>query len=154
MDVAALVISIISLVATILIAIVEVIQAKSLNDTSIEAEYFDFLYKEIMLKKIPMGRIKMTFNKENRLIGTTEFLEAIKELRKNTVYYQYTDSKFFKELKTILVEIEDYIILSENKIHLGEEQTEFFSEIHNKLSKMYNILLKKQKSRWFKNFRK
>lgn len=145
LEIIALVLSVLSFVVSIILAIYEIKKAKDLNDITLESVYFDDLYKEILVKRIPNSRAKMTFDSNYHLIGTDDLIDNIKELRKNSLYFQYADKKFYEKLKSKLFDIEDYIIKMEDKQVFGEEQIEFYNTVHNKLSDIYSLMLKKYK---------
>lgn len=82
MDIAALIISIISLIATTIIGVYELKSNREINDITLEADFFDFLYKDLMIKQIPACRAKLLFDQNNKLTGADDLIDAISEMRK------------------------------------------------------------------------
>ena len=144
MEVAALIISIVSLLFSTAIAICEIKENRKINDISLESEYFDYLFKELLLKEIPKSRAQISFDRESILIDTEALVTTLNEIRHSALYFQYTDTEFFNQLKTALRNLEDYLIQSDGKQMIGEEQTEFFNTVKDGIIKIYDIMKKKQ----------
>lgn len=144
MEVAAFVLSIISILASIGLAIWQIIENRKINDISIESEYFDYLFKELLLKEIPKSRAQISFDMNSQLINTEALITTLNQIRHSALYFQYTDREFFNQLKTALMDLEDYLVKSDGKQMVGEEQTEFFNNIKEGIIKIYDIMKKKQ----------
>lgn len=140
MEIIALIISILSLIASITIALFQFFQNRKNNRLSIEAEYFDEIFKEFLLKDLPKNRKIITFGIDYKLKNTSELIESLNNLRHDTLYFQYTDKEFYKQLKDALSDLEDYIIDSQNKEMIGEEQVEFYVTMQEKIQIIYKIL--------------
>lgn len=144
MEVAAFVLSIISILASIGLTIWQIIENRKINDISIESEYFDYLFKELLLKEIPKSRAQISFDMNSQLINTEALITTLNQIRHSALYFQYTDREFFNQLKTALMDLEDYLVKSDGKQMVGEEQTEFFNNIKEGIIKIYDIMKKKQ----------
>ena len=140
MEIIALIISILSLIASITIALFQFFQNRKNNRLSIEAEYFDEIFKEFLLKDLPKNRKIITFGIDYKLKNTSELIESLNNLRHDTLYFQYTDKEFYKQLKDALSDLEDYIIDSQNKEMIGEEQVEFYVTMQERIQIIYKIL--------------
>lgn len=81
------------------------------------------------------GRIKLT--------GITEMTNILKNLRKKSSFYKFTDKKFYKKLTEYIIEVEDYYSRKLNTVDDNEKYDKFKSESKEKISKLYKILLKK-----------
>lgn len=143
MDIAALIISIISLMATTIIGIYELKSNRKINDITLEADFFDFLYKDLMIKQIPSCRAKLLFDQNNKLTGADDLIDAISEMRKKSIYYQYTDKLFYDRIKLKLQNIEDMLQESCDLKMLAEDQTDFFNNLQKEMKELYELLLKK-----------
>lgn len=144
MEIAAFVLSIISILASIGLAIWQIIENRKINDISIESEYFDYLFKELLLKEIPKSRAQISFDMNSQLINTEALITTLNQIRHSALYFQYTDREFFNQLKTALMDLEDYLVKSDGKQMVGEEQTEFFNTVKDGIIKIYDIMKKKQ----------
>ena len=56
--------------------------------------------------------------------------------------FMYNNSNFYNQLKTKLQNLEDYLILTEAKQVLADEQTAFWSEVQESLKGIYEIISK------------
>lgn len=140
METAALIISIISLLSTSSIAVYEFMESRNINETNLEAETFNMLFRNLMLKELPMARAKLMFNQEHRLVGADDVINIISLMRKNSVYYQYVDVNFYNKIRTKLLEIEDVLQEASDKQYIGEDQTSFFIKLGTLMRDLYNIL--------------
>lgn len=145
MDIAALIISIISLFVGIGIAIYEVIENRRINNISLESVYFDSLYKDFLLKQIPIARTKIIFDKDSKLSDTDELIDILNEMRNNSLYFRYVDKDFYDKIKELLQDLEDFIMSSSDKKIAGEDQTDFFKTMQDKISAIYELMLSKYK---------
>lgn len=143
MDIAAFILSIISMIVTAMIATYELLQNRKINDITLEAEYFDFLFKESMLRQIPLSRAKLVFDGNGKLTGTDELIDVLNSIRKDSIYFQYTDSNFYEKLKKQLQSIEDLLDKTADKIVVAEDQTKFFNELKKHIEILYDLMLKK-----------
>ncbi len=143
MDIAAFILSIISIIATVIIATYELVQNRKINDITLEAEYFDFLFKESMLRQIPLSRAKLVFDGNGKLTGTDDLIEVLNSMRRNSIYFQYTDGTFYEKLKKQLQGIEDLLDETADKNVVAEDQTKFFNELKENIETLYDLMLKK-----------
>lgn len=138
-----LVISIISLLISTGLAIYKIYDTKKMDKAKMETEYFDSLYKDYLLIKLPKARAKMLFGQDYKLIGSQELTQLLNDIRQDSLYFMYSDSIFYNDLKCQLQNLEDYIVSHEDKSLIAEEQTEFLSNIQKKLTNIYELMLKK-----------
>jgi hypothetical protein len=143
MDIVALVLSIVSIIVTIIFTIYELVENRKINDITLEAEYFDFLFKELLLKQIPLSRVRLVFDGNGKLTGADDLIEVLSSMRKNSIYFQYTNPKFYKKLKKQLQGIEDLLEETVDKKLIAEDQTIFFNELKEKMEFLYNLMRKK-----------
>lgn len=144
---AAFVLSIISLVLSVLvgigIAIYEVKSSKKLNDISLETSYFNKLYKDYLLIDLPKHRKLITFNYEGKLIGTEDLIAGLKKIREDSLYYFYTDQKFYNQLKKCVQDLEDYILITEDRFVDNMDQVDVHNEITDKIKDIYKVMCSK-----------
>ncbi len=147
LELAAFILSIISLVLTILvgfvIAVYEVKSSKKLYDISLESSYFNDLYKDYLLIDLPKHRKVITFSYQGKLIGTEDLLNGLKDIRENSLYYYYTDKHFYDKLKACVQDLEDYITITEDKVISGVDQFEVHNDITNKIKELYGVMTAK-----------
>ena len=113
------------------------------NKVNLEAEYFRDLYKEHLLTSLPKKRLLLHFE-DGILCDMDDFLNELNSIRQNSLYFYYVDTKFYMELKSILQNLEDYLIECGNQVIIDKEnQDAVFQEIQEKLKDLYDLLMKK-----------
>lgn len=75
-----------------------------------------------------------------RLDDTKKFTDELNEMLGGALYYKYNDNDFYKKLKGMVQEIEDYVMDCGNKKYEQEEQSEVYNSIQEKLEKMYKLI--------------
>ncbi len=154
MEIVGVVLSIISICISVIIAIVEAVNAYRINKINIEAEYFDELYKKILIEKLPLARRKIIIAQDGLLTGIDEFNNVLNDIRISSTYYAYADKEFYDELKKALEETENFLINSSNKKISSEDQLDFLKDLNDKITEVYNIMQKKCSGINSNNFKK
>lgn len=145
MELAALIISIISIAITVVFAIVQIINDKRLNDINLEAELSKEIFKEYLTLKFPDAISKISFE-GNKLSNIVDLQNELNSLRSSIKFFKYCDEKFFNEFKTKSQELEDYIVSNEGKIFRFEEQGTVTQTIIEKMSAIYGLIGQKYKN--------
>ncbi|MFH0580870.1 hypothetical protein [Streptococcus mitis] len=110
------------------------------------SKIFQDIYFELMQYKIPKAESDINYIHTNgriKLTGITDMTDILKILRKKSSFYKFTDEKFYKLLTDYIMEIENYYSIVLNTVDDDEKYRKFKSESREKISKLYNILLKK-----------
>lgn len=144
MDLAALILSIISLVATTILSIYEIVNALKVNDINLEAELSKDAFKEYLTETIPIAMSNISFV-NNRLSHIEELQNALNSFRKKLRFYQYCDKKFYNKFKRSSQDIENYIVLNEGKEYEPIEFAVVNKEITKKIKKLYKVCQNKYK---------
>lgn len=140
MDKVALFLSIMSIVITIIIAMIEARRTYRINKTSLESDYFKKIFMEHLINSIPKCRRYIWFDKSGKLKDTKMLSNELKQIRQDSLYFLYNDKKFYDKLKYITQELEDYLVSKEDTIFHGEEQTDALNYIQEKLKELYKII--------------
>ena len=146
MEVAALIISIISLVTTCIFAFFEIQSNRKLNRINLESVYIMEIYKEYLTISIPQARKNLRFDANNRLIDIGALKNVLIEMCQKSSYYLYADKTFYTTLKTHLQSLEDYIVNNENKSFEPEDQAEVLNNIEKNLGEIYKCINKKYRN--------
>lgn len=158
MALTAIIISVISIVVTIYFSVVQHRRENKLNQTNLESVYFNDIYKEILIKDIPVGLRYIHISQEGIISNTDKLTESLQKIFQVSVYYQYNDENFYNELKSKCQEIEDYILESQQRPLLETDRSVFNSKIQRETKKLYQIVntkflgTKKYKLNFFKSF--
>ncbi|MBQ6718553.1 MAG: hypothetical protein IJN22_06615 [Clostridia bacterium] len=143
MQVISLVLSVVSLIVSIIVGVYDKKVDKKLNNISIASTYFNDLYKDLLLNKIPQNRKKITITANGKLVGSDDLIQTLKDIRSNSLYFFYTDVTFYNNLKTKLQDLENYILASEDEELFGEEQTTVLNQISDKIADVYKVMTEK-----------
>lgn len=125
---------------SIIVAIVEYVRDVKLSRVSLESEYFKDIYKEHLVFKIPNARKYVKFDSVNKLIDTDNLINELQALRQDSLYFQYNNHAFYKELKESIQKLEDYLVQNTNKEFIGEEQTQVYTYIKECIDDIYRII--------------
>lgn len=145
MDVAALIISILSLLISIVFAVAEIKNSKKINDINLDAELSRDIIKLYLTEKFPVAISKIHFPKQ-KLTQIGPLQVELNGLRNSLKFFKYYDNSFYKELKKKTQDLEDYIVQNEGKKYSVDEQGEVMDEIRNRMSDIYKCLNKKYKN--------
>ena len=140
MDIAALIISVIALVTSVIVACVEYYRDFKITTINLEFEFYKEIYMEHLIKKIPRARDVIWIDEGYMVRDTQMLLDELNEVRRDSLYFMYNNKGFYQELKESLQELEDYIVSSEGKVILTNEQGVFFQKIQIGLDKIYRII--------------
>lgn len=135
----AIIVSIISIIVSAITAFVAYRQNVKLNRINMKARYYEKIFDEYLIKKIPQARKYLRFDK-NRLVDSQQLSEALSALLNDSLYFKYDDREFYKKLKQLIQEIEDYVLECGNSVYEPEEQAQVYIEIQNKLEKLYRYI--------------
>ena len=145
MDVAALIISILSLLVSIVFAALEIRNSKKINDINLEAELSKDIIKEYLTQKFPDAISKIHF-KGKKLTEIVPLQTALNGLRKELRFFKYCDNVFYTKLKAQTQQLEDYIVNNEGKLFNTDEHGEVMDEIRNQMTSIYALLNQKYKN--------
>lgn len=145
MDIAALIISICSLLISSAIAIREIQSNKRINDINLEAELSKDIIKEYVTRVFPQSISKIYF-KKRKLTNIAPLQTGLNGLRNRLKFFKYCDNTFFIELKIKTQALEDYIVNNEGRTFPAEDQGEVMDEIRRQMTDIYLLLKKKYKN--------
>lgn len=145
MEVAAFVLSIVSLIISSCLAYLEIVSGKKINDINLEAELSKEIIKNYLTEIFPAAISEIYFKKK-RLTNIVPLQNALNELRKNLRFFKYCDSSFFTNLKEKTQSLEDYIVNNEGCSFDTEDQGEVMIEIRKKMTDIYTLLKEKYKN--------
>ena len=134
------IIAIIALIISVVVALYDIFIAKRANKTNLNSYYFNEIYREHLIHKIPDSRKYIKIDLNGKLVGYKKIVQEMKELQTDSLYYKYVDKKYHKKLVEQARKIEDFIIDSIEKRFFEEEETDFWNELKKELSVLYKIL--------------
>ncbi|MBS6195469.1 MAG: hypothetical protein KH828_07815 [Clostridiales bacterium] len=134
------ILSIIAIVISVLVMIVEYIKDMKLSRLNLESEYFKDIYKEHLVYKIPVARKCVKFDVMNKLSETDGLIDELQQLRQDSLYFQYNNITFYKNLKETIQRLEDYLVKNTGKEFVGEEQTQVYNIIKKDIDEIYKLI--------------
>jgi len=140
MEVAALVISIIALLVSIVVACIEYFRDFKIAKIGLEFEFYREIYKEHLIYKIPEARNVMWIDEKRYLRDSDKLIEELNRIRRDSLYFMYNNRPFYEELKTQLQKLEDYIIKAGEKELAIDEQATFLNTVQDSLDGIYRVI--------------
>ncbi|WP_214856546.1 MULTISPECIES: hypothetical protein [unclassified Exiguobacterium] len=156
MALAAIIISLISVIVTIYFSVVQHLRENRLNQTNLESVYFNDIYKKILIKDIPTGLKYMRISTTGDIKDTERLRESLQQMFQVSVYYQYNDENFYNTLRSKCEEIEDYILEKQERPLSTTDIEIFNTKIRRQIKELYQIVndkflgTKKYKLKFFK----
>ena len=144
MDIIAIAISIISLIASIVLACKQTKSSFYINDINLEAELSKDTFKIYLTEKIPKAISNISFD-GNRLTNIDELQDALNSFRNDLVYFKYLDEVFYNDFKNAAQNLEDYIVKNEGKTVENTDIANILQEIVEKIKVLYAVCRVKYK---------
>ena len=136
---ASAVIAVISMLVTVVIFRLNYNQAKRISEITLKSNYYTKIFDAYLIEKIPAARKYIRFQND-RLVDTNELVNVLTDMRRDALYFKYSNKSFYNKLKEITQKIEDYIMNCGNRNLEPEEQAGVFLEIHKMISELYSVI--------------
>ena len=137
MEKMSIVLSVVEIIISLAVAFIEYRRDYSISRMALEAEFFKEIYKKHLICLIPDARKYIWFNQEGILSDVDNLIDELKKLKQDSLYFYYNDTKYYKKLKQLCQELEEFLEENAGKIFLAEEQGEVVNRIHKKIRKIY-----------------
>lgn len=137
-----LVLSIIAIVISVIAIGFEFFGSQRINRINLEAKFYEEIYNEFLLEKIPNARNKLTYN-NNILSGTEDLIDVLNDIRRKSLFFKYRDEKYYENLCKHLQDFEDELV-QKSDVSLDNEQfCKFTKYVNDSLEEIYNIIISK-----------
>ena len=83
-----LVLSIIAIVISVIAMCSEFFGSQRISRINLEAHFFEEIYNDYLLDKLPSARNKVTYN-NNIVTGTEELVDVLNEIRRKSIFFKY-----------------------------------------------------------------
>lgn len=143
MDLAAIIISVIALIASIIVAVVQYKSNIRINHINLEAIYFNDIYKDYLIKKLPKSRSLLHIDSGGKLLYINDLVIDLQQMRKDSLYYLYKDKAYYTELKKSLQKLEDFLVEQSANTIPHEEYANFHYKIEEDLREIYSLITNK-----------
>lgn len=118
--------------------------AKTNSVKNLESIYFNAIFKDILIYKIPKAQKKIYINESGKIQDDSDFIKLLNEIRNKSLYFKYTDKDFYDRLVKKLQDLEDYIVNRGNKQIL--DRNIFLQSINEKVEDLYRLLIEYYKN--------
>lgn len=145
MDIAALIISIVALLASSVIAIVQIANNKKYHEVNLDANLSGEIFKEYLTENFPRAFQKICF-RNNKLSDIDEMHKVLLSFMQKIRFYRYLDENFHTKIVTLCQGLEDYIVMSEDSKFTAEEQRKANEIIVSYIKDIYREINKKYKN--------
>lgn len=135
--------SIIAIVISLFTLFIEFYRDLKINKTNLKSEYFKQLYFEILLEKIPKSRNDLVFGNNGFLLNYDSFIGLFFMILDKSMYYKYTDSKYYYNLKESIESLEDYVFEAANVSFSAELRQSVLSDIDERVENIFSVLTDK-----------
>ncbi len=145
MDIIALICSILAVIISIVTIVVDYARDMRINTINLNSVYFDEIFKEHLIYKLPQSRRTLTISSSGKLNGTQNLINELNQIRKDSLYFCYADNEFYKGLWDRLTSLEDYIVCSEME-NFSEDvkKQNFYYKIQISINDIYRYINSKQ----------
>lgn len=122
------------------IAIGDVTVNRKMNKSNLNSYYFNEIYREHLISKIPQARKRISINYNGNLVGYEDMVQEMKDIQSDSLFYKYNNEKYFEKLKKAAQNVEDFLIAEAGETFSREEQVHFMNELHKRMTELYKIL--------------
>lgn len=112
-------------------------QTKKMNNLNIKARYFEKIFDDYLIYKIPEARMYIRFNESGKLDDFQKLIDILCEMRKAALFFKFDNKSFYSDLKSSTQELEDYLSKCGNRKFDYEEQADIHKIIGEKMTAIY-----------------
>lgn len=145
LDILALVVSGISIVISVAVAICEIYINKKISNTNLMAELYREIVKVYLTEKFPEAIAEIHFENDI-LVGIEKLQSELNSFRNRLKFFKYLDLDFYIELKEKQQGLEDYILENADMLFTQDEQNNIHIEVSKSMAEIYAIVNKKYKN--------
>ena len=113
---------------------------KKINSINIDAIYFNEIYKDYLIKDIPESRLKIRLTRKGHISGIDDFLDVLREIRKKSLFFKYKDENFYRELITMIQNLEDELVMVDDELDTIT-YNQFILSVDCKIDGIYKLIL-------------
>ena len=115
-------------------------QTERINHSNSMAKYFNVIFDDFLIYKIPEARRYIRFEDE-RLTDFSKLVDELDNMLKSALYFKYTNREFYRELKCKISDVGNYLAdCGNNYRYEQDEQAEEFKQINEKIEAIYKCI--------------
>lgn len=136
------IVAIIAALISVIAAIDAHLQNKNINQINLKAGYFNEIYKDYLIYKFPKARSYIQFI-DGKLTGIDRLVDEMNSMRHDSLYFYFSDKKFYDNLKIEMQKLEDYLFIRSEEFLTSKEQRETFETIEKYMNEIYKCITAK-----------
>jgi len=142
------VLAIIAIIVSIGTLIFELIQNQRINRINLEAHFYEVIYQDFLIKKIPNARNQIVYN-ENVISKTEKLVDVLNDMRRKSLFFKYKDKDFYEELCKLLHKLEDELTEKSDFKLEPDEFCEFSKFVKDMIEDIYDLIMSKYTGKLF-----
>lgn len=144
MEILAIVLSTLSLIASIALTVWNIFTTKKLNKVNLKSGVCEKIFDEYLITKIPQARKFAQFDGKNIFIGGGVLQEVLQDMQRSALYFKYADKDFYNNLRKEIRKLEDFIVNNIDKHFDSTEQPEIYNQIDSSIKTIYKLIESKK----------
>lgn len=140
MEIAAIVLSAVAVIISVVVPIYQDKAEKKLNRIELKAIYHQDIYKNYLIKEIPVARRYLTFDNDGRLANIDKLCSCLRGITFDSLYFLYAAPSYYHMLQEKCGMLEDYLVECSQKPHSKEITKQIENEIQIKIKEIYDII--------------
>lgn len=133
-----------SAILSLVFMIITIHQTKKYFVKNANLYYFEKIFDEYLIEKIPADYEKLLFDKDLKLVEYKNIANDLNELRKKAKFFEFFDENFYLSIKAHTQKIEDYILNTANSPCEKSKQSQIYVNIKKMIKQMYDVINKKR----------
>lgn len=116
-------------------------QVTIINTLNMEAEYYQQIFDDYIIKHIPKARQRLSFDTNSKLTqySITLFHDHLTDLLDNIHFFRFRNVGFYKDLHTVITDLDDYLVNSGNiSMDTRDRRNLFFDEVDKRINRLYS----------------
>lgn len=118
-------------------------QNQKLSSLNMQSRYYEKIFDEFLITKIPNGRQYLKYLDNGSFIGAEKLIETLSDLKTKSLYFKYHNESFYNELCTLIEKLErdltDFTNISESD---QDRQYKNLNKIKDEIVRIYKLIYK------------
>ena len=115
-------------------------QTKKINNINIKSRYFEKIFDDFLIYKVPEARNYIRFDENGKLADYQIYIDVLSAMRKSASFFKYDNAEFFKKLKEVTQNLENYLSDCGNKEFENDEQADVHKQIAERTMLVYSCI--------------
>lgn len=135
------IIAILALIVALAEIIVTAYQSRNMNSTNLQAMYFEEIFKDYMINKIPEAADNLHYDGELLSSGYRVLVDVIMDMVNECKYFAYAKHTFYSNLKVKCIALEDELIrMANTPCDTEQERKENIYHVHEEIVEIIKLI--------------